>query len=85
MGAVGQADGGGGAADLLHRDHVFQITEAEPAPFLLHGDAKEPERAHFPPKLDRKLVGLVDGGGARRDALAREAPDAVPERLDLLA
>ena len=40
MRAVGQADRGRGARDLLHRDAMLEIAEAEAAVFLRRGDRR---------------------------------------------
>src|SRR3546814_7525605 len=49
MRAVAETDRSRGAADLLHRDDVIEIAQAEPAIFFLDGDAVESQqigRAH---------------------------------------
>jgi DNA-binding transcriptional LysR family regulator len=66
VGAVGQADRGGGAGDLLHGHDVFEIAEAEAAVFFLDGDAVQAQLAHFGPELALEGVGLVDLGGQGR-------------------
>src|ERR1700748_2136003 len=70
MRAVGQADGGGGARNLLQRDAVLEIAQPRAAEFLLHRDAVQAQRADLGPEVARKLVALVDLGGARRDLVA---------------
>ena len=72
MGAVGQADGGGGARHLLHGDAMLEIAEAGAAMLLLDRDAVQAEGAHLGPQVAREGVGPVDLVGARRDALLRE-------------
>ena len=49
--AVGQADRGRAAADLLHGDAVLEIAEARAAVLLLHRDAVQAERAELRPQL----------------------------------
>ena len=58
--AVGQADRGRGARDLLHRDDVFQIAHAGAAVFLLHGDAEHAEVAELAPQVHRERIVAVD-------------------------
>ena len=70
--AVGEADRGRGAADLLHRDAMREIAHAGAAVFLLDRDAVQAERAHLGPQLDRETVGPVDLGGERRDLVLGE-------------
>src|SRR3546814_6031415 len=56
MRAVAETDRSRGAADLLHRDDVIEIAQAEPAIFFLDGDAVESQRAHFGPERAIELV-----------------------------
>ena len=51
VGAVAEADRGRGARHFLLRDDMLEIAEAEPAPFLLDGDAVQAELAHLRPQL----------------------------------
>ena len=67
MRAVGKADGGGGAGNLLHRDEVGKVAHAGTAELLGHGDAEQAERAELLPQVGGELVLVVDGGGARGD------------------
>ena len=85
MRAVGQADRGRGAADLLHRDDMGEIAHAGPAEFLLDGDAEKAERAHLRPEIARELVAFVDLGGARRDLALREIMHRLAQHGDLVA
>src|SRR3954451_3295107 len=75
MRAVGQADRGGRARNLLQRDTVLEIAEPRAAILLLHGDAVQPKVPEPGPEVARKLVGFVDLGGARRDFMRREVAD----------
>src|SRR5215469_10203399 len=72
MRAIGQADGRGSPRNLLQRDAMLEIAEPCPAIFLLDRDAMQPERADLRPEVARKLIALVDLGGARRDLIAGE-------------
>ena len=67
MRAVGQADRGRAARNLLHGDAMRQIAEPRTAVFLLDGDAGQAELAQPRPQVARKLVLAVDRIGARRD------------------
>ena len=73
MRAVGQADRGGGARNLLHRHAMGEIAEARAAPLLFDRDAEKTERAELRPQLARKAVGAVDLVGARRDLVLGES------------
>ena len=85
MGAVGEADGGRGAAHLLDRDDVLEVAQARAAIFLLDGDAVQAELAHLGPQLAREAVGLVDLGGDRRHLVGGETLDLVAQRVGGLA
>ena len=85
MRAVGEADRGRGAADLLHRDDMREIAHAGAAEFLFDGDAEQAERAHFRPEIAREFVLVVDLGGARRDLALGEAAHRVAQHVDLVA
>jgi hypothetical protein len=73
--AVGQADRGGGAADLLHGHHVLEVAHAGAAVLLLHGDAEDAELAELAPEVGGELVARVDLGRARRDLGGGETRD----------
>ncbi len=79
MRAVAEADRGRGAGDFLLRYDMLEITQAEAAKLLLHGDAMKPELSHRLPKVTRKLVRRVDFGGDRRDLVVGEALCAVAD------
>ena len=83
VGAVGQADRGRGAADLLHRDAMGEIAHVGAAVLLLDRDAMKPQFAHGRPQVDRELVLLIDLRGARRDLLGREAAHGVAQHVDV--
>ncbi len=72
MRAIRQADGGGGAADLLHRHDVLQVAHARAAVFRRYRDAQQADGAQFRPKIGGEIVGDVDRGGARRDFVGGE-------------
>ena len=55
------------------------------APALGNGDAQQAGVAQLGPQVAREFVAAVDVGGARRDALAREAPDLRAHLVELLA
>src|SRR5271165_3896430 len=83
MRPVGEADRGGAAADLLHRDAMGKVAHASAAIFFLDGDPVKTERAHLGPQLDRKAVGTVDLRGERRDAVLGEAANRRSQHVDL--
>ena len=85
MRAVGEADRGRGAADLLERDAVGEVAHAGAAVLLGHGDPEQAERAELLPQIGRELVVRVDPCRPRRDLLGREAPHHGAQSLDLLA
>src|SRR3954468_8491761 len=75
MRTIGQADRGGGAGDFLHRDAMLEIAEPRPAIFFLHSNSVQAEVAEFWPEVARKLIALVDLGGAWRNFMRRELAD----------
>src|SRR5882672_6571554 len=77
MRAIGQADRGRCARNLLDRDAMFEVAEPRPAILLLDRDAVQPEFAKFRPQIARELIGLVDVRGARRDLVACKIVDRV--------
>ena len=85
VGAVGEADRSGAAADLLHRDAMREVAHSGAAIFFFDGDAVQAERAHLGPQLDGKPVGPVDLGGERRDPVLGKAANRGPQHVDLRA
>ena len=85
MRAVGQADGGRAARNLLHRDAMGEIAEPGAAQFLLDGDAEQPERAELRPQFARKFVRAVDLLGKRRDLVGGEIPHRLAQHFDIAA
>ena len=67
MRAIGQTDGSRGPADLLHGDAMGEIAKARAAIIFLDRDAVQTESAHRGPQIDRKIIGAIDFGRARRD------------------
>ena len=85
MRAVAQADRSRGAGDLLLRDDMLEIAEAEPSILLFHGDAVKTQCAHFGPQLLGKPVFRIDASGEGRDAVCREAGGGVADGVGHLA
>ena len=85
MGAVGQAHRTGGPADFFHRDDVRQVAELGTAELALDRDAEQPEFAELRPEVTRKLVVLVDGRRAGRDAIGCEAAHGLAQQVQVLA
>lgn len=83
MRAVGEADGAGGPADLLHGDAVVHVPQPHPAVLLWRGEAVEVEVPHVLPQVHAlgEMVGGVDRRGVRRDGLLRELVHALLELL----
>ena len=81
MRAVGQADRGGGARDLLDRDAVLEIAQPRAAIFLLDGNPVQAKRADFRPEVAGELIAPVDFVGARRDLVAREIMHGFADRV----
>ena len=72
MGAVGQADRGRAAADLLHGDDMLEVAHFRAAVFFGNGDTQEAHVAHLSPQFGRKMVIAVNIGGQRGDFLGDE-------------
>jgi len=85
MRAVGQADGGGAARNLLHGHAMGEIAEPGAAQFLLDGDAEKAERAKLRPQFARKFVRAVDLRGERRDLVGGEIPHRIAQHFDVTA
>ena len=66
MRPVAQADRGGRAGDLLHRDNVLGVAQTGAAVLLLDRDAVQAERAEARPQIARELVvrSIVSARGA---------------------
>ena len=79
VGAVGQANGGGGTGDLFHHQGVGQITHIGAAVFFADGDAQYAQITELLPHLQGELVALVHLGGDRRDFLLGEVAHAVTQ------
>ena len=84
-GAVGQAHGGGGPADLLHHHRVGQVAHVAAAVLLLHGDAEQAHVAELAPQVHGKLVVAVDVRRPRGDFLLAHLVDRVAQHVDLFA
>src|SRR5712691_4806293 len=82
---VRQSDRGRAARDLFHGHAMLEIAHPGAAVFLLDRDPEQSEPAELGPQLPRKLVGVVDLVGPRRDPVGGEALHAVAERIDVLA
>src|SRR6267142_3961569 len=67
MRAVGQANRRRRPRNLLDRDAVLEIAQPRTAILLLDRYSVQAERADLRPQVARKLIALVDLGGARRD------------------
>ena len=86
MRAIAQSDGRTRPADLLHRDDMFEIAEAEAAILLAHRDPVQAQLAHRGPQLlARKPVLAIDLFGQRRDLFVGEARDGVADHLAAFA
>ena len=85
MGTVAEADGGGRAADFLHRDHMGKIAKPGTAVGFRHCNAVQAQFAHLRPKVARKLVGAIDMVCARGDLGGGEGADAVAQHFKFIA
>src|SRR3546814_4746151 len=72
MRAIREAHRRGRAGNFLHRHHMFQITKAQAAPFLLDGDAMQPTLPHFRPEVARKPILRINLRCQRGDAVRSE-------------
>jgi hypothetical protein len=55
---------------------MFEIAQAQPAPFLFHGDAVQAQRAHRLATVRAGSQSSRRSGGQRRDLLVGKAPAA---------
>jgi hypothetical protein len=75
--AVGQADRGRGAADLLHGHHVLEVAHAGAAVLLLHGDAEDAEVAELAPEVGgNSLRASISAARGATSAAAKRATSA---------
>src|SRR3984893_14619648 len=81
MRAVGETDRRRRPGNFLDRDAVLEVAQPRAAILLLDGNAVQAECADFRPQVARKLVALVDVGGARRDLVARESLHGFANRV----
>src|ERR1700726_489545 len=85
MRSVREPDRGARTADLLHRDDVFEVTQATAAVLRLVGDAEKSEGAQLRPQIARKGIRGVDLRGARGDELGGELAHGLAQQVDALA
>ena len=85
MGAVAEPDRSGSPRNLLHRQAMFEITEAKPAPLFLNGDSVQAKRAHLRPQITRECVLGVDFGSTRRNLVLGKTPRRFLDGLGHLA
>src|SRR3546814_19232663 len=86
MVAIGQADSSRSTLYFLDRDHMVEIAEPQPAPFLFDGDAVEAKRAHRGPQLvAREPVVGICFGGERGDLFDSESGGGLADHLGALA
>jgi len=81
VGAVGQANRGGGAADFFHGDDVCQVAHGRTAVFFAHGDTQQAHIAQFAPEVRGEFVVLVDFRGPRGDFGGGEVVHLFPEHV----
>src|SRR3546814_4638440 len=80
MVAIGQADSSRSTLYFLDRDHMVEIAEPQPAPFLFDGDAVEAKRAHRGPQpVAREPAVGICFGGERGDLFVSEAAGGLAE------
>ena len=85
MRTIGKPDGGGGAADFLHRHRVLEVAHAGAAELFFHRNAQYAERPQLPPQIGREIVVAVDGRRARRDLIGGKILDLAAQHLRGLA
>ena len=85
MGAIGQADRGRGARNLLQRDDMGEIAHVGAAVLLRDRHAEQAEVAEFLPEIGGKFIVAVDLFRAGRDFGQGEGAHAVAQHVDLVA
>src|SRR5437867_3057178 len=85
MSAIAEPDAGGGAADLLHRHDMFDITHPGTAKLLLDGDTQEAELAHSRPEISGEAVAAVYFCRARRDFRGGKLRHLLAQHVDRFA
>src|SRR6266702_151197 len=85
MSTEGQADGCRGARNLLHGDHVREITQLSTTVFLADRQPEDTEVPELAPEIVREQVLLVDRSSARGDLIRRKSVDRVAQHIDIFA
>ena len=81
MSAVGKGNGRRGAADLLDGHDMLQIRHPGTAVFFGNGDAVQPQIAHLPPEVHRKMIFAVDIGRPGSNLRPGKRHDGVPQQI----
>src|SRR5229473_6953228 len=85
MSTEGQADCRRGARNLLHGDHMCEITQLRTTVFLADRQSEDTEVSEPAPEVVRKKVLLVDRSSARGDLIRRKSVDRVAQHVDIFA
>jgi hypothetical protein len=85
MSTEGQADGRRGSRNLLHGDHMREITQLSATVFLADRQPEDTEVSELAPKIVWKKVLLVNRSRTRGNLIRRKSVDRVAQHVDIFA
>src|SRR6476661_1981107 len=85
MSPEGQADCRRGSRNLLHGDHMCEITQLSTAVFLADRQPEDTEASELTPEIVRKKVLPVDRSSTRGNLIRRKFVDRVAQHVDIFA
>jgi hypothetical protein len=85
MSTEGQADGCRGSRNLLHGDHMCEITQLSTTVFLADRQPEDTEVSELAPEIVREKVLLVDRSRTRGNLIRRKSVDCVAQHVDIFA
>src|SRR5687768_5922403 len=80
MRSVREADRGGGARNLFHRNDMREIAHSCATVLFADSDSEHSQVSQFVPQVDGKFISLVDRRSARRDLCRSEARNRQTKR-----
>src|SRR6478672_4561468 len=85
MSTEGQADGRRGSRNLLHGDHMREITQPSATVFIADRQPEDTEVSELAPEIVWKKVLLVNRSSTRGNLIRRKSVDRVAQHVDIFA
>ena len=82
VGAIGQADGGGGPREFLHDDDMGEVAHVDAAVLLVDSHADQSQITELGPQIGGKPIVAIDLGGPRSDFLLGEGAHRIAQHVD---